>query len=458
MKFQQRFKTKQTNPKKQSNQTNRKNQSTETNANHIKAEFNAINTHPTEQFDTLTTFIPKSDAINASAIDLNLLVKPHQHLLDATLISHADQYEVSYTLQPGDIPFSNITQFERIEQMRYLLNISSLFQMIKTRYTFILHPDQLYFSKDGIPKIKQRGIQNKIPPTKLTEQDFLKAYKAIITHVFEPSIQFEALQEGVLPETKLSPFLAQINAQTSVAELSEVLKAHYLEEKARFDQQYRYYPKQQFNLFKYGTIISTALAIVLGAWLVYTMLHTEKIKQSIIEGYQHYQNHHYSKVIDTYKDIDAGALSKNELFVYADSYLNVNEQGLEDSQIQQIKNMVSVNARKDILEYWYKMGHTDYEAALNLSEVIGSNDMQKLALMNIINDIKTEDMNREKRDEQLKPYQEKLDTILSKEKEAEEEAKKEKENQEKAAEEAEKNKEAAQSKVKDTKKSEEKSK
>lgn len=424
----------------------------------MKKQITEPNEQINETIKPMQTIILKSDAINASPIDLTLLVKPHQNLLDASLETLPDHYEITYHLLPGDIQFSDIHAFERKDKLRYLLNISSLYHLLNTRYTFLLQPDNIYFSKDGIPKLKLRGIQNKIPPTKLTETDFIKYYKALIMHVFDNKLQFEELMEGVQPDVKLSPFIEEINAMHSITEIQALLERNFIEEEAHYSKHYQYYEKKKFNFFKYGMITAALLFAIAAGLLSYNIFHTDKIKENIITAYQHYENKNYSRVLDTYKDINEKNLTNNELYVYADSYLNVNEQGLDDDQINQIKNTVSVNAREDILKYWYKMGHSKYEDALNTAEIIGSNDMQKLALINLINQIKGEDLDSDKREEKIKPFQEKLDQIISKEKEIKDEEKRKKEEQAKAEEEAQKNKETAKEKAQETKKSDDKSK
>ncbi|UBH08107.1 type VII secretion protein EssB [Macrococcus armenti] len=424
----------------------------------MKKRMTQSNEQQIETVAPMTSEILKSDAINASPIDLSLLVKPHQNLMDASLETLPDHYEVTYSLLPGDIPFNDIHTFERKDKLRYLLNIRSLYQLLDTRYTFLLQPDNIYFSKDGIPKLKVRGIQNKIPPTKLTETDFVKYYKALIMHVFDNKLQFEELMEGVQPDVKLSPFMEQINEANDISQIETLLETNFIEEKAFFNKNYQYYEKKKFNFFKYGMITAAILFAVAAGFLSFNFFHTDKIKQSIITAYQQYENKNYSSVLDTYKSVNEKNLTNNELYIYADSYLNVNEQGLDDDQINQIKNMVSVNAREDILKYWYKMGHSKYEEALNTAEIIGSNDMQKLALINLINQIKGEDLDSDKREEKIKPFQEKLDQIISKEKEIKDEEQRKKEEQAKAEEEAQKNKETAKEKAQETKKSDDKSK
>ena len=60
--------------------------------------------------------------------------------------------------------------------MRYLLNIASS-KMLKTRYTFILSPQELFFTKDGLPLLKTRGLKNIVEPLALSDEEFLRVTK-----------------------------------------------------------------------------------------------------------------------------------------------------------------------------------------------------------------------------------------------------------------------------------------
>ncbi|MGT2596846.1 type VII secretion protein EssB/YukC [Staphylococcus aureus] len=64
------------------------------------------------------------------------------------------------TLMSNHTPFDNIKSFTKNEKLRYLLNIKNLEEVNRTRYTFVLAPDELFFTRDGLPIAKTRGLQN----------------------------------------------------------------------------------------------------------------------------------------------------------------------------------------------------------------------------------------------------------------------------------------------------------
>ena len=89
-------------------------------------------------------------------------------------------------------------------------------------------------------------------------------------------------------------------------------------------------------------------------------------------------------------------------------------------------NHITPSANKDYLLYWVVLGQGDIDEALNISTYLEDNDLTKLALINKLNDIKNNPkLSSEKRSEQTKKYNDRLQDILDKEKEIKDEKSKE---------------------------------
>ena len=100
-----------------------------------------------------------------------------------------------------------------------------------------------------------------------------------------------------------------------------------------------------------------------------------------------------------------------------------------------LKN-ITPNSNEDYLLYWVELGQGHLDEALNIATYLDDNDIMKLALINKLNNIKNNpDLSNEKRSEQTKTYNDKLQDILDKEKAAQEASDKEKEAEDKAADE-----------------------
>ncbi|MDN8763619.1 type VII secretion protein EssB/YukC, partial [Staphylococcus aureus] len=72
----------------------------------------------------------------------------------------------------------------------------------RTRYTFGFAPDELFFTRDGLPNAKTRGLQNVVDPLTVSEAEFLTRYKSLVICEFNEKKSFDALVEGNFEQHK----------------------------------------------------------------------------------------------------------------------------------------------------------------------------------------------------------------------------------------------------------------
>ena len=143
------------------------------------------------------------------------------------------------------------------------------------------------------------------------------------------------------------------------------------------------------------------------------MKHNERIEK----GYQAFVKEDYTQVLNTYDDLDGKKLDKEALYIYAKSYIQTNKQGLEKDKKENLLNNVTPNSNKDYLLYWMELGQGHLDEAINIATYLDDNDITKLALINKLNEIKNNgDLSNDKRSEETKKYNDKLQDILDKRK------------------------------------------
>lgn len=74
----------------------------------------------------------------------------------------------------------------------------------------MLAPDELFFTRDGLPIAKTRGLQNVVDPLPMSEAEFLTRYKALVICAFNEKQSFDALVEGNLELHKGTPFETKV--------------------------------------------------------------------------------------------------------------------------------------------------------------------------------------------------------------------------------------------------------
>ncbi|PTI28143.1 type VII secretion protein EssB [Mammaliicoccus vitulinus] len=359
---------------------------------------------------------------------MRLLEQKSQYFMDAEVTELQDSYQIRYDISDHVIPFENIKQFSKNEKLRYLLNISKLEEIRNTRYTFNLSIDELYFTKDGLPLIKTRGLKNVVAPLPITEEAFLIRYKALVINVFNKKTSFEALVEGNLELHKGTPFENKIIKAETLDELKVFLNEQYDKQQKDYSQNFTYVRKTRYTVFKWLAIAFGVVTIALVAYLAYMYFSVMKMNDQVEKGYRSYVKADYTEVLNNYNDINAKKLDKEALYIYSRSYVETNKQGLEKEKKENVLNNITPNANKDYLLYWAELGQGHFEEALNIATYLDDNDITKLALINKLNDIKNNSsLSNDKRSEQTKKYNDKLQNILDKEKETKDEEAKEKE-------------------------------
>ncbi|WRN52759.1 type VII secretion protein EssB/YukC [Staphylococcus aureus] len=92
-----------------------------------------------------------------------------------------------------------------------------------------------------------------------------------------------------------------------------------------------------------------------------------------------------------------------------------NKQGLEKDKKENLLNNVTPNSNKDYLLYWMELGQGHLDEAINIATYLDDNDITKLALINKLNEIKNNgDLSNDKRSEETKKYNDKLQDISTK--------------------------------------------
>lgn len=361
---------------------------------------------------------------------ISLLEQKQQYYIDAEVTELEDSFQIHYDISRHTIPFEDIKNFSKNEKLRYLLNISKLVELKETRYTFSLSADDLYFTKDGLPLVKTRGLKNVLPPLAISDEKFLTCYKALVINAFNTKTSFNALVEGNLELHKGTPFEKKVIATQSLNELIDFLNEQYDKQQHDYSNNFNYVRKTKYNTFKWMAIIGGIIAITLMAFLAYTYFSIMKTNHQIENGYKSYAKDNYSQVLTDYEDLNAKKLDKEALYIYAKSYIETNKQGLEKAKKENLLKNITPNSNKDYLLYWVELGQGHLDESLNIATYLDDNDIMKLTLINKLNGIKNNpNLSNEKRSEETKKYNEKLQDILDKEKEVKEE---QNQNQEKA--------------------------
>ncbi|HCY8093119.1 TPA: type VII secretion protein EssB [Staphylococcus aureus] len=373
--------------------------------------------------------IPKS-SIKPEHFHLMYLLEQHSpYFIDAELTELRDSFQIHYDINDNHTPFDNIKSFTKNEKLRYLLNIKNLEEVNRTRYTFVLAPDELFFTRDGLPIAKTRGLQNVVDPLPVSEAEFLTRYKALVICAFNEKQSFDALVEGNLELHKGTPFETKVIEAATLDLLTAFLDEQYQKQEQDYSQNYAYVRKVGHTVFKWVAIGMTTLSVLLIAFLAFLYFSVMKHNERIEKGYQAFVKDDYTQVLNTYDDLDGKKLDKEALYIYAKSYIQTNKQGLEKDKKENLLNNVTPNSNKDYLLYWMELGQGHLDEAINIATYLDDNDK----LQDILDKEKqVKDEKAKSEEEKAKAKDEKLKQQEENEKKQKEQAQKDKEKRQEA--------------------------
>ena len=303
--------------------------------------------------------------------------------------------------------------------------------MLESRYTFELKPSELYFTINGIPKIRNRGLKGIVTPLSQTTDLLLAQYKALVISTFNKKVTYDTLIQGNLELYKGTRFENEVLNSKSLKDLSLLLKQSYESQIAYKKQHVRLVNKKLYFTFKWSSIVLAVALFALLSYSIYVNYAVVKRQHTILKGYESYITKNYTQVLNQFSKLDGKKLSKSDLYLYARSYIQTNQQDLDKDKKENLLNNITENTNKDYLLYWYELGHGHLDQALNIATYIDDNDLTKLALINKITNIKKNPkLNEQKRAEQSKKYNEKLQNIIDKEKGIKEEQEKSRKDKE----------------------------
>ncbi|MDK7283151.1 type VII secretion protein EssB [Staphylococcus pettenkoferi] len=390
---------------------------------------NSINSKVQDTLDLRR--IPKVKLTSENVHEIYLLEETHTHFVDAEIIDAIDEYQLKFNHLDELIPFNSISEYSKAEKLRYLFNISELFKLLESRYTFELKPSELYFTINGIPKIRNRGLKGIVTPLSQTTDLLLAQYKALVISTFNKKVTYDTLIQGNLELYKGTRFENEVLNSKSLKDLSLLLKQSYESQITYKKQHVRLVNKKLYFTFKWSSIVLAVALFALLSYSFYVNYAVVKRQHTILKGYESYITKNYTQVLNQFSKLDGKKLSKSDLYLYARSYIQTNQQDLDKEKKENLLNNITENTNKDYLLYWYELGHGHLDQALNIATYIDDNDLTKLALINKITNIKKNPkLNEQKRAEQSKKYNEKLQNIIDKEKGVKEEQEKSRKDKE----------------------------
>lgn len=120
--------------------------------------------HPfalTKEEGQWTLVMKKSDVLTGEAKDLALLTVDNTMFLPSSYVWKEDSVTFHYEVKTSYISFSDLQKQGRKDKLRCLINLGTVKELLHLPLSFFIHPENIVFDSNLLPKIAYRGLLEK---------------------------------------------------------------------------------------------------------------------------------------------------------------------------------------------------------------------------------------------------------------------------------------------------------
>lgn len=328
--------------------------------------------------------IAKSKLLAKSMYDYQYLNLSNVYLMDCDIEEKKESLVFSYKTN-GMKPLETLQKGTKLKKLEVLIRIAKLRELAE-KYSFTLHPNNIYCDTYGQIKVLKRDIRKAICGD--IDESFLISYRALIGSLLSAKYTYEDIWEGgqsLLGETQ---------------ELSDIMKAENLEDiqrildrlyKATLEREQKTTIKVKRNQYKSlvtYAVISIVLVLGLAGVSVYAYIVRMPKQTAIMKADNAYIEGDYVGVIDELKVFEIDELDDHQRYILALSYIQSQSiDTFRGTQKEMVLSKVDYNGDKNIMNYWIYLGRLDADSAINIAMQLSDDQlllygyMQELSLV-----------------------------------------------------------------------------
>ncbi|SQC56751.1 type VII secretion protein EssB [Paenilisteria newyorkensis] len=328
----------------------------------------------------------------------------------------------------GKTTWDDLRGLERNDKLRAIGNVARFSELLKMRFTFFLHPENMVFDVNQMPFLVYRGIRDVLPPYTMTEEKFLKQYKCLIVALFSKKYSFDELISGSLDNAKGTSFERSIIEAKDLATIEEILAESYTKETAAVNRKMTLVQRKNYRLFKGLTIGFIIATLVLAVPVAYFAFVKVPFQETLLSANEAFIADDYGKVTETLRDVDPTKLPQASKFELAKSY--VESAKLSDVQKKTVLQKTTLKSPEEYLLYWIYDGQGELTKANDIALTRKENDLQIYNLARQIEQLDADtDMKASTRNEKQEALNDKIKKIKENEAKTKEDIAKEEANQ-----------------------------
>lgn len=377
-----------------------------------KMTIESVPLHFTTEDERWDLNLAKSFTRVKDSRQLKLITEPNKGFVPMKVEEEIDQFKFSFTIDQHMKTWKDIKKLGRNDKLRLLCNVAQFKELLSTRITFFLHPDNIIFDDNLMPALVFRGIRNLVPPFEINEHTFLKQFQCLIIALFSEQYTFDELYHGALSKARSTEFERHVKSTEDLAELISYLQKSYRTEQDKTEKAMKIVPKKSFRLYKQLTVIFVILSLFLAVPLVYIGFKKLPYEEKLLSAQRDFLASDYGGVISTLQHEQPDKLPYTAKYILAYSYIRVEK--LSDEEKKIIMNNISLKSDQNYLLYWIYNGKGDFEKSIDLAKYI---DDPQLVMYGLIKKIEQDKNNPSlsgaEREELVTKSQDELDKYRS---------------------------------------------
>lgn len=340
-----------------------------------------------------------------------LLVAEQPYFVNQNVIEEEGKLTIESLLTDEYYSWDKLITMIDEEKLRHLINIGQLFHALQDSiYTYNLSPNNLVFSRNGIPLFVFRGVKGQVPPYDVVSLDeFTVIFKAMIVSLLDKKTSYEKLIEGQSPFYKGKLFCETIMKAENLDEIISLLEEKYLEEREQNKEKFSRVPNKLVFRLKLTTLITSLIGFFSLVGVLYFLLFAMPSQQMISDLRLAFVHQDYSTVVSTVKNTDSKSLSQDDSYMVA--YSVIKTEPLTEAQKTELSK-ISTQSNTDYLRYWVLIGQSKIDEAMDIASYLDDPQLLMYGLTKKIDEVqRNPNLTSEQRTEQLNNYKGKLEEL-----------------------------------------------
>ncbi|HEO5362968.1 TPA: type VII secretion protein EssB [Streptococcus agalactiae] len=250
---------------------------------------------------------------------LQLLEIHHSLLMPMTTAIDADTIQFQFQTEAHALFFESFKKETLSEKLRLALNVLDLDKALSLSVNFILHPSNLFLTKNATAKIAYRSLPGIMRPEKFGPEEFLYQFKCFVFALLTQHDYIE-LYNGAISVIEVSDFLKSIYHAETIQAVRDIITIDYEQQVEVETHTLAKVSRAKYKLYKYISVWLGALSTILLIPLVYLVFIHNPFKEKMLAADTSFIKVDYNQVINRLEHVKVSKLPYTQKYELAYSY------------------------------------------------------------------------------------------------------------------------------------------